>query len=230
MRRITRTTGFSTPRSTRSSRRKKAKKPPDKSPSGEYNTWKYAALRPGTSSSHIVYSSQVMVMSHSFPQSEKELQQQRRASCPRRGMTSLKSLIKKRGLAIRLGEKLHLSKSSSSRSKKGPTASIITSTARIATRIYDTAGIWYPEPMEGRYEPPVYKTYTIPNFSRTWNAKRNTPYRKTGLNSKWQWCGITHQHWNHSSPAEEPVRWSLTGSHLPQHVDALKIFTPLLLS
>jgi hypothetical protein len=51
MRRNTRITGLSTPSSTRSSRIKKAEQSPDKSPSGEYDTWKYAALIPGTSSS-----------------------------------------------------------------------------------------------------------------------------------------------------------------------------------
>jgi hypothetical protein len=51
MRRSTRSTGRSTPRYNRSFRRKKAKQSPDKSPSGEYDAWKYAALRPGTSSS-----------------------------------------------------------------------------------------------------------------------------------------------------------------------------------
>jgi hypothetical protein len=42
-----------------------------------------------------------------------------------------RSLIKKRGLAIRSGEKLHSSKSSSGRNKKEPTASIIPSTTKI---------------------------------------------------------------------------------------------------
>jgi hypothetical protein len=51
MRRSTRINGLSTPRSTIISRRKKEKKPPDKSPSGEYDAWQYSALRPGTSSS-----------------------------------------------------------------------------------------------------------------------------------------------------------------------------------
>jgi hypothetical protein len=50
-----------------------------------------------------------------------------------------RSLIKKRGLAIRYLEKLHLSKSSPDSTKQEPTASIIPSTANIATRIEDTA-------------------------------------------------------------------------------------------
>jgi hypothetical protein len=49
--RSTRLTGLSTPWSARSSRRKKGHQSPDKSPIGEYDAWKYAALRPGTSSS-----------------------------------------------------------------------------------------------------------------------------------------------------------------------------------
>jgi hypothetical protein len=49
MRRSTRITGLSTPRPTRSSRRKKAKQSPDKSPSGEYDAWQHAAFKPGTS-------------------------------------------------------------------------------------------------------------------------------------------------------------------------------------
>jgi hypothetical protein len=72
-----------------------------------------------------------------------------------------RSLIKKRGLAIRHGKKLHLSKSSPGRIKKEPTASIILCTAKIATRIEDTAGSRSPEPTEGRYDPPVNNTYTI---------------------------------------------------------------------
>jgi hypothetical protein len=43
------------------------------------------------------------------------------------------------------------------------TASIVPSTARIATRIEDTAGIWSPEPTEARDKPPVHKTYTRPH-------------------------------------------------------------------
>jgi hypothetical protein len=55
------------------------------------------------------------------------------------------SLIKKRGLAIRFGEKIHLSKSSSGSNKKEPTTAIIPSTTKIATRIEDTAGIRSPD-------------------------------------------------------------------------------------
>jgi hypothetical protein len=51
MRKSTRSTGVSIQRSTRSPRRKKAKQSPDKSTSGEYNAWQYAALGHGTSSS-----------------------------------------------------------------------------------------------------------------------------------------------------------------------------------
>jgi hypothetical protein len=54
------------------------------------------------------------------------------------------SLIKKRGLAIRSGKNLHLSKSSSGSNSKGPTASIIPSTVKIAPRIEDAAGIHSP--------------------------------------------------------------------------------------
>jgi hypothetical protein len=63
-----------------------------------------------------------------------------------------RSLIKKRRLAIGYGENLHLSKSSPVRNIKEPTESIIPCTVKIATRIEDTTGIWYPEPMEGRKE------------------------------------------------------------------------------
>jgi hypothetical protein len=69
-----------------------------------------------------------------------------------------RSLIKKRGLAIRYGKKLHLSKSSPGSNKKEPTASIILSTTKIATIIEDTTGIWSPEPTEGRDDPPVHET------------------------------------------------------------------------
>jgi hypothetical protein len=55
-----------------------------------------------------------------------------------------RSLINKRGLAIRSGKKLHLSKSSPDSNKKEPTASIIPCTAKIATRIEDTTGIRSP--------------------------------------------------------------------------------------
>jgi hypothetical protein len=44
-RRSTRSTELSTPRSTRSSRRKKAKQSPEKSPIGEYDAWQYAYLK-----------------------------------------------------------------------------------------------------------------------------------------------------------------------------------------
>jgi hypothetical protein len=73
------------------------------------------------------------------------------------------SLINKRGLAIRYGEKLHLSKSSPDSKKKEPTASIIPCTAKIATGIEDTTGIRSPEPTEGRDDPHVHKTYTRPH-------------------------------------------------------------------
>jgi hypothetical protein len=52
-----------------------------------------------------------------------------------------RSLIKKRGLVIRSGKKIHLSKSSSGNNKKEPTGSIIPRTAMIATIIDDTTGI-----------------------------------------------------------------------------------------
>jgi hypothetical protein len=71
-----------------------------------------------------------------------------------------RTLLKKRGLAIRYEKKLHLVRSSPGSNKKEPTASIIPSTAKKATRIEDTAGIRSPNPTEGRY-PPVHKTYTL---------------------------------------------------------------------
>jgi hypothetical protein len=74
-----------------------------------------------------------------------------------------RSLIKKRGLAIRYGKQLHLSKSSPDSNKKEPTACIIPCTSKIATRIEDTAGIRSPEPTEGSDDPPVHKTYTRPH-------------------------------------------------------------------
>jgi hypothetical protein len=74
-----------------------------------------------------------------------------------------RSLIKKRGLAIRYGKKLHLSKYSPDSNKKEPTARIIPCTAKIATRIEDTTGIRSPEPTEVRDDPPVHKTYAIPH-------------------------------------------------------------------
>jgi hypothetical protein len=74
-----------------------------------------------------------------------------------------RSLIKKRGLAIIYGKKIHLSKSSPDSNKKAPTASIIPCKSKIATRIEDNAGIRSPEPTEGRDEPPVHKTYTRPH-------------------------------------------------------------------
>jgi hypothetical protein len=74
-----------------------------------------------------------------------------------------RSLIKKRGFAVRYGKKLHLGKSSPGSNKKQPTASIISWTANIATRKEDTTGIRSPEPMEGRDDPPVHKTYTRPH-------------------------------------------------------------------
>jgi hypothetical protein len=74
-----------------------------------------------------------------------------------------RSLIKKRGLAIRYGKKLHLSKSSPGSNKKEPTASIIPCTAKTATIIEDTTGIRTPEPTEVRDGPPVHKTYTRPH-------------------------------------------------------------------
>jgi hypothetical protein len=80
----------------------------------------------------------------------------------RAGKSGERGLINKRGLAIRSGKKLHLSKSSSGSNKKEPTASIILSTAKIATIIVDTAGTRSREPTERRDEPPVHKTYTGP--------------------------------------------------------------------
>jgi hypothetical protein len=56
-----------------------------------------------------------------------------------------------------------LSKSSSGSNTKEPTASIITSTAKIATKIEDTAGIRSPENTIGRDEHPVHKTYAKPH-------------------------------------------------------------------
>jgi hypothetical protein len=69
-----------------------------------------------------------------------------------------RSLINKRGLVIRSGEKLHLTKSFPGSNKKKPTASISPSTVKMATRIEDSTGIWAPEPTEGRDDPPVHKT------------------------------------------------------------------------
>jgi hypothetical protein len=74
-----------------------------------------------------------------------------------------RGVIKKRGLAIRYGKKLHLSKSSPDSKKKEPTASMIPCTAKIATRIEDTTGNWSPEPTEGSDDPPVHTTYTRPH-------------------------------------------------------------------
>jgi hypothetical protein len=56
-----------------------------------------------------------------------------------------------------------LTKYSSGSNKKGPTASIIPINANIATHIDYTVRIKSPEPMEGRDEPPVHKTYTRPH-------------------------------------------------------------------
>jgi hypothetical protein len=74
-----------------------------------------------------------------------------------------RSLIKRRGLAIRSGKNLHLNKSSSDSNKKEPTASIIPSTTNIATRIEDTKGIRSPEPTKGRDDPPAHNNYTRPH-------------------------------------------------------------------
>jgi hypothetical protein len=75
-----------------------------------------------------------------------------------------RSLIKKRGLTIRSGKNLHLSISFSGRNKNKPTSSIFPITVNIATIIEDTAGIRSLDPMEGRDEPPVHKTYTRPHI------------------------------------------------------------------
>jgi hypothetical protein len=78
MRRSTISTGVSIPRSTRSSRRKKATQSPDKSPSGENYAWQYAALRPGTS---------YLLILQFTSDGDGSLS----CSCPRRGLRSLKS-------------------------------------------------------------------------------------------------------------------------------------------
>jgi hypothetical protein len=60
-------------------------------------------------------------MGHSVPQNEKELQQQRLVlSMKRDEKYEERSLIKKRGLAIRYGKKLHLSKSPPGGNNKEP--------------------------------------------------------------------------------------------------------------
>jgi hypothetical protein len=73
-------------------------------------------------------------------------------------------LVNKRGLDIRSGGELHFSKSSAGR-KKGTYCKHHSKYGRdrYKTRIEDTTGNQSPEPMEGRYEPPVHKTYTKPH-------------------------------------------------------------------
>jgi hypothetical protein len=73
------------------------------------------------------------------------------------------SLIKKRGLAIRYGKKLHLSKSSPGSNNNESTTSTIPCKAKISTRIEETTGTRSPEPTEGRDGSPVHKTYTRPH-------------------------------------------------------------------
>jgi hypothetical protein len=159
-----RSTGLSTPRSTQSSRIEKAKQSPDKSPSGEYDACQYASLRPGTSSSTSLEFTSDGDVSLSPPELKGTLALKTSFMSKNRAEKSEeRSLIKKRVLAIRPEKKLHFSKSSSDSNKKRPTASIIPSKTKIATRIEDTAGIRSPEPIEGRDEPPVHKTYTIPH-------------------------------------------------------------------
>jgi hypothetical protein len=166
MRRHNRITGLSAPRSTRSSRRKKAKQSPDKSPSGEYDAWQYAALRNVTSSSPSLKFSSDGDGDGSLSSPERKGTPAAKTSFmskKRAEKSEERSLIKNRGLAIIYGKKLHLSKSSPGSNKKEPTARIIPSTAKIATRIEDTTGIWPPEPTEGRDGPPVHTTYTRPH-------------------------------------------------------------------
>jgi hypothetical protein len=118
-------------------------------------------VRPGTSSSPSLQFTSGGDGSLIYPE-------HKRTTSARKGFMSKKradkseerSLIKKRRLAIRYGEKLHLSRSYPGSNKKEPAARIIPSTSKIATRVDDTTGIRYPDPMEGRYEPPVKKTYT----------------------------------------------------------------------
>jgi hypothetical protein len=164
MRRSTIITELSTPRYTRISRRKKAKQSSDKSPSGAYYAWKYSALRPGTSSSPSLQFTSDGDGSLSSPELKGTPAAKTSFMSKKRAEKSKEpSLIKKRGIAIRYGEKLHLSKSSPGSNKKEPTASIIPCTAKIVTIIEDTVGIQSPEPTEGRDDPPVHKTYTIPH-------------------------------------------------------------------
>jgi hypothetical protein len=142
MRRSTRTTGLSTPRSTRSSRRKKVTQSPAKSPSGEYNAWQYTDLRPGTSSSpSIQFTSECDGSLSSPEQRGTPAAKMSFVSKKRAEKSEERSLINERGLAIRSGGNLHLSKSSSGRNQKGPTASIIPSTPKIATIIEDTVDL-----------------------------------------------------------------------------------------
>jgi hypothetical protein len=113
MRRSTIITGLSTPRYIRSSRRKKANQSPDKSPSGEYDAWNYPALRPGKSSSPSLQFTSEGDGSLSTPEHKRTPAENMSFMSKNRAEKSEEwSLINKRGLAIRYGKKLHLSKSS----------------------------------------------------------------------------------------------------------------------
>jgi hypothetical protein len=109
----------STPRSTRSSRRKNAKQSSDKAPSGEYDAWWYAELRPGTSSSPSLKFTEDGDGSLISP--ERKRTPAAKTSFMSKNWAEKsdeRSLIKKRGLAIISWEKLHLSKYSSGSNKK----------------------------------------------------------------------------------------------------------------
>jgi hypothetical protein len=161
-RRNTKTTGLSTPRSTISSRRNKAKQSADNSPSGEYDAWKYAGLRPGTSFSPTLQFTSDGDGSLSSPERKGNPAAKTSFMSKKRAENSEeRRLIKKRGLAIRYGKNIHLRKSSPDSKKKEPTASIIPCTSKKATIIEDTTGTRYPEPTELRDDPPVHKNYTI---------------------------------------------------------------------
>jgi hypothetical protein len=104
-------------------------------------------LRPGTSSSPILQVTSDGDGPLSSPEG-KETPAAKTSFMSKNGAeeSEERNLIKKEGLAIRFGEKLHLSKSSSGSNKKEPTESIIQSTANIDTIIEDTAEIRSPEP------------------------------------------------------------------------------------
>jgi hypothetical protein len=82
---------------------------------------------------HLVYSSLSSPERKGTPAAKTSLMSKKRDE-----KSKERSLINKWGLAIRYLEKLHLSKSSPGSNTKEPTASIIPSNSKIATRIEDT--------------------------------------------------------------------------------------------